>query len=301
MKIGNVDIGKGVVFAPMAGFSDIGFRYLTRVYGADLTYTEMVSAKGLYYNSKKTKELLATSDIEKPVAIQLFGSDVNAFKSVLDRGLLDKFDIIDINMGCPVRKIVSNGEGSALMKNIPLAQEIVKTLKLSNKPVSVKFRSGFEEVIACEFAKAMQDSGANSVTIHARTREQFYAGASDWNVIKDVKRAVDIPVIGNGDILRYEDIARMKEYTDCDGVMIGRAALGNPYIFSNSKPKSIKEDIKTHINMLLDIFPEKIVVNLIKKHLCFYGNMVEKTKQLRINTHNSKSINDIWIVVEKYF
>lgn len=301
MKIADFDIGLGVVFAPMAGYSDIGFRHLCRKYGADLTYTEMISAKGLMYNNPKTKELLALSPLERPSAVQLFGSDPDAFIKVADKGLLDSFDIIDINMGCPVRKIVMNGEGSQLMNNIPLAQQVVKACLNFRKPVTVKFRSGFNTVTAPDFAKALEDAGAAALTIHARTREQFYSGEADWNVIKKVKNSVTIPIIGNGDIRNYSDIIRMKEFTGCDGVMIGRAALGNPYIFSPDTVRNIKADIEEHINLLLTIYNPSITANLMKKHICFYGKNLKNSKSLKGEINSVMDIEGIWNIVDKYF
>ncbi len=303
MKIGNIDIGEGALLAPMAGFTDAGFRHLSRKYGAALTYTEMVSIKGLEYNNPHTKDLLYITDIEKPAAVQLFGSDIKAYVKVLSSGILDKFDIIDINMGCPVRKIVANGEGSALMKNIPQAVEIVKVCKTSGKPVTVKFRSGYEKTTATEFAKAMEGAGADAITVHGRTREQFYSGEADWNVIRDVVNSVSIPVVGNGDVRRYDDIYRMKERTGVNAVMIGRAALGSPYIFSDYKPSTseIKEDILTHIAILGRIYKERVLTNLMKKHLCFYGRLLKDYKQLKCDVNSLKDLTMLYEIVDRYF
>ncbi len=301
MQIGNINIGSGVVLAPMAGYSDIGMRYLALKYGADLAYTEMVSAKGLQYNSTKTKELLATSTTEKPCAVQLFGSDIDAYLAVIDKGYIDKFDIIDINMGCPVRKIVGNGEGSALMNNPKQACEIVKACMRSGKLVTVKIRSGFDTVNAPLFALKLQEAGASAITIHARLREQFYHGKADWNIIKQVVDILDIPVIGNGDISVYSDIAKMQEQTGCAGVMIGRAALGNPYIFTNACHNELYNDIKTHINMLLELYNERVVGNLFKKQLCYYAKHIDNSKKLRLEIHSTNSITDIMSVVDRYF
>jgi len=301
MKIGNSEVGDGAFLAPMAGYTDIGFRYLCRKYGASMTYTEMVSIKGLDYNNENTKDLLLIHDIEKPSAVQLFGTDIDAYLRVLSGDSLKIFDIIDINMGCPVRKIVSNGDGSALMKNIPLSKKIVKAVKSSGKAVSVKIRSGFDTVNAPEFAKALEDAGADAITVHARTRERFYSGEADWNVIKAVKSSVKIPVIGNGDVKCYGDIKRMKDYTGCDGVMIGRAALGNPYIFSDKTPSDLKGDIMTHINMMLQNISPQVVTNLMKKHLCFYGKFLKSTKSLRTEVNSAIGINELFNIVEKYF
>jgi tRNA-dihydrouridine synthase B len=301
MKISDLDLGQGVFLAPIAGYTDIGFRYLARKYGADLTYTEMVSAKGINYNNKNTTCLLEIADNEKPSAVQLFGSEPEAFSKVIDSGALEKFDIIDINMGCPVRKIVGNGEGSALMLNPTLAQEIIRTLKRSRKIVTAKFRSGFDNVTAPEFAIALEDAGADAVTVHARTREQFYSGEADWSVIAAVKRAINIPVIGNGDIKCYADISRIKEETGCDGVMIARAALGNPYIFSNAATDNPYNDILIHIEYLLKLYTPRIVSGLMKKHVCFYGKFRPHLKAIRTDINNCAELDEVYSVVEKYF
>ena len=240
MKIGNIECGT-VALAPMAGVTDMSFRRLCKKQGADLIYSEMVSAKGIHYNSSNTAELLTVNEEERPVAIQLFGSDPAIMAETALRIEHRNFDIFDINMGCPVPKVVNNGEGSALMKEPERASRIVKEIcKYVKKPVTVKFRKGFtaDTINAVEFAKIMEDSGAAAIAIHGRTREQYYSGKADWEIIKRVKEAVSIPVIGNGDIFKPADAVRMLEYTGCDAVMVARGAQGNPWIF-----KAIKEYI----------------------------------------------------------
>lgn len=238
LKIGNVSLDGNIVLAPMAGVTDLPFRLLCKEQGADLICTEMVSAKGIFYNNKNTEDLLRIDDRERPVSLQLFGSDTDIISEMAKKIEHRNFDILDINMGCPVPKVVNNGEGSALLKNIPLAAKIIeKTVKAIDKPVTVKFRKGFgaDEVQAIEMAKAAEAAGAAAMAVHGRTREQYYSGKADWEIIAKVKDTVSIPVIGNGDIFTPEDAKNMMEQTNCDGVMIGRGAQGNPWIFHQIK------------------------------------------------------------------
>ena len=238
LKIGNVSLDGNIVLAPMAGVTDLPFRLLCKEQGADLICTEMVSAKGIFYNNKNTEDLLRIDDRERPVSLQLFGSDPDIISEMAKKIEHRNFDILDINMGCPVPKVVNNGEGSALLKNIPLAAKIIeKTVKAIDKPVTVKFRKGFgaDEVQAIEMAKAAEAAGAAAVAVHGRTIEQYYSGKADWEIIAKVKDIVSIPVIGNGDIFTPEDAKNMMEQTNCDGVMIGRGAQGNPWIFHQIK------------------------------------------------------------------
>ena len=238
LKIGNVSLDGNIVLAPRAGVTALPFRLLCKEQGADLICTEMVSAKGIFYNNKNTEDLLRIDDRERPVSLQLFGSDPDIISEMAKKIEHRNFDILDINMGCPVPKVVNNGEGSALLKNIPLAAKIIeKTVKAIDKPVTVKFRKGFgaDEVQAIEMAKAAEAAGAAAMAVHGRTREQYYSGKADWEIIAKVKDTVSIPVIGNGDIFTPEDAKNMMEQTNCDGVMIGRGAQGNPWIFHQIK------------------------------------------------------------------
>lgn len=236
MKIGNIEFKNNVFLAPMAGVTDISFRGLCKEQGCGLVYTEMVSAKALYYGSDNTKKLLRISEEEKPVAVQIFGNDPDIMAKVVEQNFNSRDDIciIDVNMGCPAPKIVKNGEGSALMKDPKLAAEIIKKLKqVSSKPVTAKFRRGFDDdnLNAVEFALALEDAGADAIAVHGRTRKQMYEGKADWNIIKEIKEKVNIPVIGNGDVFTPEDALNMKKLTNCDAIMVARGSMGNPWIF----------------------------------------------------------------------
>lgn len=298
VKIGNVELSSNILLAPMAGVSDLGFRYLARKYGAGLTYTEMISVKALCFGNRRTFDLLALAENESPSAIQLFGSDPEAFYNACRLPELQKFDIIDINMGCPVRKVVSRGEGSALMKTPTLATEIVKAcLEGSNKPVTVKHRSGYEQETAPEFASLMEKAGVSAITVHGRTREQMYTGAADWEVIKRVKQAVRVPVFGNGDIKTASDVKEMIQQTGCDGVMLARGAIGNPSIFAEITGKQVDidifSDIMTHINLLKSTTHEEAIVGLMKCHLMGYVKGKVGARDVRFSVGAAKTLDDI--------
>lgn len=303
LKIKDITLSSPYLLAPLAGYTDIAFRAICRSYGAGLTYTEMVSAKGLVYGNDKTADLLRLYDNETPSAVQIFGSEPDVMARAI--GMI-KADIIDINMGCPVKKIVSNGEGSALMKDIPLASKIVKTCvkAAGSRPVTVKFRSGFDDnsINAKEFAKAMEEAGASALTLHGRTREQFYSGLADRNLIKSVADSVSVPFIANGDITTIEDI---KEYEDSkvSGYLIGRGALGNPEIFATLQGKEVNdskgEQIKRHISLLLNYLPEHVVINDMKKHMCFYLKGMRGIKEMKNAIYNATSIDDLLSVIPR--
>ena len=301
-----------VHLAPMAGVTDSPFRQICKSFGAGFVTTEMVSAKGLYYKSKKTASLMSISKEEMPTAIQLFGSDPVIMAEVAP--LLQKAgaSAIDINMGCPMPKIVGNGDGSALMKNPQLAGEIVKAVKNAvNIPVTVKIRKGWDSDTCSEFAKVLELSGADSITVHARTKEQLYSGKADLNAIKEVKNAVKIPVIGNGDIFSADDAKNMLDFTGCDGVMVGRGALGNPFIFKQIKElfengsvtyfPSDNEKLKTallHTKMLCKSHGEHIGVLESRKHIAWYVKGMRNANTLKNSVFTAKNLDEIVEILE---
>lgn len=277
MKIKDIEFKNNVLLAPMAGVTDVAFRSICIDFGADAGVTEMISAKALSYDNKKTADLLITAPNEKIKIVQIFGSDPDIMAQMCASEYLQKFDIIDINMGCPAPKIVNNGEGSFLMTNIPLAEKIIRAcVSATNKPITVKFRSGFDSnnINAVEFAKMCESAGASAITIHGRTRNQMYSGTCDLEIIKKVKASVNIPVIASGDVVDRETFEKTLAFTHCDGVMIGRGALGNPAIFSQILNKNNvfnKYDIiEKHINILSKYYPETFISGHIRKHFLWY-------------------------------
>ena len=298
LKIGNVELEKNIILAPMAGITDLPFRIITKKYGnPGLMYTEMVSSKAIYHDDTKTKKLLKTSIKEKPIAVQIFGSDVEAMVYAA-KYVEDIAEIIDINMGCPAPKVVKNGDGSKLLLNLDLAESIVKeVVKAVKKPVTVKFRKGWDKdnVVAVEAAKRFERAGAAAITIHGRTRTDYYSGTCDLDIIKKVKESVKIPVIGNGDIRDAKSAKKMFDYTGVDGIMIGRAALGNPWIFKNIidslQNKELKENeiileerlavILEHLNLVIQEKGEYIGIREMRKYLSAYTKKMPNSSEFR--------------------
>jgi len=307
MKISNINFENDVFLAPMAGITDIAFRGLCKELGCGLLYTEMVSAKGLYYGSKNTEALMQISEQEKPVAIQIFGNDPKIMASACEIfNSRDDICMVDVNMGCPVPKIVKNGEGSALMQNPKLAaQIIVEMKKTSIKPVTVKFRKGFDSnnINAVEFAKYMEDAGIDAITVHGRTREQMYEGKADWDIIRQVKENVKVPVIGNGDVFSVEDAIKIKEITGCDAIMIARGARGNPWIFREIMqglrgqeviyPTAVEkiDMCIRHLDLATKYYEEIKAVREMRKHTAWYVKGLNSCTEIKekINTKTSYS------------
>ncbi len=316
LQIGKVKVNGILALGPMAGVTDLPFRCLCKEQGASLIYTEMVSVKGIHYNNKNTKSLLETADSERPVALQLFGENAEIMSEVAKRIEELPFDILDINMGCPVPKVVNNGEGSALMKDPVKAGRIVEAIaKAIRKPVTVKIRKGFgkDDANAPEMARIIEESGAAAIAVHGRTREQYYSGKADWDVIRRVKESVKIPVIGNGDIFTPEDAKRMLDTTGCDGVMLARGVQGDPWLFARvnhyletgellPKPplSELIETILRHAELQLEFKGEYLGMREMRKHVAWYTTGYPHSAKLRVKVNAVETMAELRTLLEQY-
>lgn len=306
MKIKDLDFSSDpLILAPMAGVTDVGFRAICSSFGADATVTEMLSARAMEHNPKKTEFMTLTTEAEKIKIAQIFGHEADFMERAIKNPLLQKFDSFDINMGCPAPKIVKNGEGSALMDNLSLASKIISACKNAiDKPVSVKFRKGSKSENFREFARMCQDSGADFVTFHARTVEQGYSGKADLEAIATVKADLKIPVVGNGDVIDVDSYQKMKQ-TGVDGVMIGRGATGHPWIFSILKRENEKIDkyevVKKHIEILREHFEENWLKLYIRKHLLWYASDLPMSANLRLKLATCDDIDQCLKILKESF
>lgn len=314
LKIGNVELENNLILAPMAGVTDLPFRLLCKEQGCGLMYTEMVSAKAILYKNRNTGPLMEVRPEEEPVALQLFGSDPEIVSDIAAQVEDGPYAFIDINMGCPVPKIVNNGEGSALMKNPKLVEQILTALvKKVKKPVTVKFRKGFDDdhINAVEIAKIAESCGVSAVAVHGRTRAQFYSGKADWDIIRQVKEAVKIPVIGNGDIFTPEDAKRMLDETGCDGLMIARGAKGNPWIFSRTlhyletgellgppDKEELKETILRHAQLQIQFKGEYLGLCEMRKHLSWYTVGLPHSSSLRNDVNQTETWEEFYNLIQ---
>ena len=316
LKIGNVELENNIILAPMAGITDLPFRIICKKYGnPGLVYTEMVSGKALYFNDEKTKKLLNIKEEKKPISFQIFGSEPEIMGKAAKLISADA-DIIDINMGCPAPKVVKNGDGSKLLLSPELVKDIVSAVvKNTDKPVTVKLRKGWDKdhVNAEEIAKLIEEAGASAITIHGRTREEYYSGHVDLDIIKKVKESVSIPVIGNGDIKNSADLKRMIEYTNVDGVMIGRANLGNPWLIGNilnelngNVPEQISKEqkldiIKEHLELAIKEKGEYIAIREMRKHICWYIKNLKDSSTMREKINRIEDADELTTCLDEYF
>lgn len=316
MKIGNVDLKNNLILAPMAGVTDLPFRLIVEKFNPGLVCTEMVSSKALFYGDNKTKQLLKTDGEKRPISMQIFGSDTESM-AFAAKYVSQFADIVDINMGCPAPKVVKNGDGSRLLLDLNKAEEIIKAVVANSKvPVSLKFRKGWnnENIVACELAKIAEENGVSAITIHGRTRDEFYSGKADWDIIKKVKECVNIPVIGNGDVVDEESAKQMLEYTGVDGIMIGRGSMGNPWIFAQIEhylktgeklPRPTNQEkyeiLKEHIELDIREKGECVALNEMRKHIGWYTKNMKDASSFRNEVNHTESKEELMNKIKEYF
>lgn len=316
LKIGNVELENNLILAPMAGITDLPFRSICQKYGPGLVCTEMVSSKAIFYGDKKTKLLLNTNGEKRPISMQIFGSDEETM-GYAAKEISKLADILDINMGCPAPKVVKNGDGSKLLLNLDKAEKIIKAVvKNSEVPVTLKFRKGWNEenIVACELAQIAEEAGVSAITIHGRTRDEFYSGKVDLDIIKKVKETVSIPVIGNGDVIDEESARHMFEYTGVDGIMIGRGTIGNPWIFERIQyylktgeklpmltPREKLKIIKEHINLSVQEKGENIATKEMRKHLACYIKNLKNASKMREKINRIETQEELLKTLDLFF
>ena len=316
LKIGNVELENNIILAPMAGITDLPFRVICKKFGPALVCTEMVSSKAIFHNDANTKRLMKIEKKERPVSVQIFGSDEESME-VATKYVNEIADIIDINMGCPAPKVVKNGDGSKLLLDLENAEKIIQTVvKNAKVPVTLKFRKGWdnEHIVACELAKIAEKNGVSAITIHGRTRSEFYSGKADWEIIKRVKESVNIPVIANGDIVDEESALNAFKETNADGIMIGRAAVGNPWIFRNIiyflqkgeklntvNPKEKLDIIKEHLNLEIEEKGELVAIREMRKHISAYTKNLKDSSKFRVEMNKIEDKQKLINLLEEYF
>ena len=316
LKIGNVELENNLILAPMAGVTNLPFRIICKDYGAGMVCTEMASAKAMFHNDQKTKRLFNTEGEKRPISFQVFGSELESIAYAV-KYMSDFADIIDINMGCPAPKVVKNGDGSKLLLDLEKAKQIIETaVKNSKVPVTVKFRKGWdkENIVAVEIAQIAEQAGASAVTIHGRTKSEFYTGKADWDIIKKVKQSVHIPVIGNGDVTDEESALVMFEQTGVDGIMIGRGSFGNPWIFRNIKhylqtgeklPQPTNQErlqvMEKHIQLAVEEKGEDVAIKELRKHISWYTKNLKNSSEFRNSINKIEKKDELISTIEEYF
>ena len=316
LKIGNVELENNLILAPMAGVTDLPFRKICKEFNPGLVCTEMVSGKAIYYNDSKTKLLLNTDGEKRPISMQIFGSDAESM-AFASKYISEIADIVDINMGCPAPKVVKNGDGSKLLLDIEKARSVIEAVvKNSNKPVTLKLRKGWDtdHIVAVQYAQMAEKAGISAITIHGRTRSEMYSGKADLDIIKKVKESVNVPVIGNGDIVDEESALKMFEYTGVDGIMIGRGSFGNPWIFERIKyfietgeklPEVSNEEklriVKKHFEYEFEVKPEKTAIMEMRKHIAWYTKNMPNSSEFRTKMNKIEDKEELLKTVEEYF